>query len=412
MGEATIEKLIDGYVDRLKETGCGLSNGLSPRVERALRRVPRHRLVETFFYLPWPPPQQGERPQRYEVDPTAPTPEVLELVYSDQALITRLDEQGRPTSSTSQPSLVAIMLEELELAPGMKVLEIGAGTGYNAALIAEMVGDPALVTTVDIQPDVVAQTTRLLRRSGYEAIRVLHGDGAAGNPEGAPYDRIVAAAGCPEVSWAWAQQLAPNGLMLVPLQHGGPFSDPLVKLGKADGHLSGRMSAYSGFMQLQGELSGPNPWPDELPDPGERPPDEEHPLPPALTDSGMDERSFRACRRAWWDFHFFLAMCDLRAHRGPEGLGMAGGGGSMLRVTEDGVRVWGDSGIYRDLMAIYDQWESLGRPQLTDWETELHPLPCLALPRRPSSEQAPWMVERGTSRQLFRLAPSVGREGE
>ncbi|MDP8958555.1 MAG: hypothetical protein M3N51_04985, partial [Actinomycetota bacterium] len=87
-----------------------------------------------------------------------------------------------------------------------------------------------------------------------------------------------------------------------------------------------------------------------------------------------------------------------------------------LRVTEDGVRVWGDGGIYRDLMAIYDQWESLGRPQLTDWETELHPLPWLALPRRPSWKQGPrtdtWMVERSASRQLFRLARSAGREGE
>jgi protein-L-isoaspartate(D-aspartate) O-methyltransferase len=76
-----------------------------------------------------------------------------------------------PASSTSQPSLVAQMLELLDLTSGLRVLEIGAGTGYNAALMAELVGDQRLVVTVDVLDDVVAQTRRLLTRAGYPGLR-------------------------------------------------------------------------------------------------------------------------------------------------------------------------------------------------------------------------------------------------
>jgi protein-L-isoaspartate(D-aspartate) O-methyltransferase len=122
------------------------------------------------------------------MQPTSPrsttTPRVraehLRLIYSDTALGTRLVEQfgaRLPASSTSQPSLVADMLELLEVAPGLRVLEVGAGSGYNAALLAELVGDQGLVITVDVAEDVVAQTRQLLTDAGYPGITVLCRDG-------------------------------------------------------------------------------------------------------------------------------------------------------------------------------------------------------------------------------------------
>src|SRR5439155_24991906 len=134
-----------------------------------------------------------------EHDPQRPRPEHLEQIYSERALITRLrDNLG--TSSSSQPALMADMLQLLDVRPGLRVLEIGAGTGYNAALLAELTGDPSLVTTIDIQPDVVEQTRRSLVRAGYGGVRVLCRDGFAGAPEAAPFDRIVATVGCPDLS--------------------------------------------------------------------------------------------------------------------------------------------------------------------------------------------------------------------
>jgi protein-L-isoaspartate O-methyltransferase len=76
----------------------------------------------------------------------------LSTIYQNQALTTQIDERGIPTSSSSQPGVMAWMLEQLQVEPGMRVLEIGTGTGYNAALLAKLAGDPHYVTTVDIDP--------------------------------------------------------------------------------------------------------------------------------------------------------------------------------------------------------------------------------------------------------------------
>ena len=100
------------------------------------------------------------------------------------------------------------MLELLDLTPGLKVLEVGAGTGYNAALLAELVGDQRLVITVEVAQDVVAQTRRLLAGASYPGITVLCRDGFDGVPEQAPFDRIVAMVGCADLSPQWAEQLA------------------------------------------------------------------------------------------------------------------------------------------------------------------------------------------------------------
>ena len=384
--------LIDRYVRRLKEEACGAPLK-SPVVEQALRTVPRHLLVERFWYARYDPAAEPERPVEHVLDPEAPDPELLELVYSDEALLTRLDDQGRATSSTSQPSIVVVMLELLDLAPGMRVLEIGAGTGYNAALMAELVGDPALVTTIDIQAEVVTQTRRLLTNAGYGDIQVLQGDGALGHPEGAPYDRIVATVGCPDISWKWAEQLGGDGFMLIPLQHGGPGAAPLVEIHRENGHLAGRLPAYAGFMPLQGRMAGPNLWPSELPSPGDQEP-QTFPLFPALEESRMDWASYRAGRRAWWDFHFFLALCDRRAVRTFR-LGMVDPAGSMLEIAPEGVLVWGDPALYEELAAIYEHWEELGHPRLIDWQVEIHP--------KGEGPDGAWTIERAGSRQVLHL---------
>ena len=148
--DVVVDGLIDGYVADLVERGLVRS----PGVERAFRTVARHCFVERFWV--------AGREAAYDVQVDSLSTEALKVVYSDEALITRRDAKGDPTSSASQPAVVAMMLEALDLSAGLRVLEIGAGTGYNAALMAEVVGDQRLVTTIDIDADVVAQTGRLL----------------------------------------------------------------------------------------------------------------------------------------------------------------------------------------------------------------------------------------------------------
>lgn len=146
----------DAYVARLQSAGAIQS----PIVEAAFRRVPRHRLIESFYTGRYT--EEG----LVVVDPDNPTADQLATIYGEGALVTRVTD-GRPASSSSAPGLVASMLDLLESERGQSVLEIGAGTGYNAALLAEVVGDQRRVVTIDYQDDVAAQTRRLLSRAGY-----------------------------------------------------------------------------------------------------------------------------------------------------------------------------------------------------------------------------------------------------
>ena len=141
----------------------------SRRLERAFRAAPRHWFVDRMH-------AHSKRPRFIDVNRSRPTRRHLERIYSDEALVTHRD----PPSSTSQPSLVAFMLEALDVRAGARVLEIGAGTGWNAALMAHLVGPSGSVVSVDIQADVARCARRHIKRAGVANVTVATGDGAVG----------------------------------------------------------------------------------------------------------------------------------------------------------------------------------------------------------------------------------------
>ena len=137
--------------------------------------------------------------------------------YQDEAVVTLWDSDGRPLSSSSQPSIMAAMLEQLAVQPGDRVLEIGAGTGYNAALLADLAGDSGHVVCVDIDEQVAQQARANLDRADRAAVEVIHADGVAGWAAGAPYDRIILTASPRDLAPAWLAQLAHTGRLVLPL---------------------------------------------------------------------------------------------------------------------------------------------------------------------------------------------------
>ena len=387
--EAEIRGMIDQYADELKASGAIASAA----VERAFRMVERHRLLETFYH--W----DGEGFETLRHDPAHSRRDHLALIYADTALATRRIG-GLPASSTSQASLVARMLELLELGEGMKVLEVGAGTGYNAALMAEIVGDQRLVVTVDVLEDVVDQTRRLLAGAGYPQIQVLLRDGFEGVPEQAPFDRMVATVGCSDLSPHWAEQLAPGGAMLVPLEQA--TGHPLVLIRKQGGALRGRMVLRTGFIPVRGPLHIEDLWtrgvavadPAELvhePDPGPRfsarRPDE----PMGLTD---DET----------DFLFFLGLHDRRACWAPQGPALS----ELDRwaaLAPDGIWWRKDASLARELDRRYRDWDARGRPALEDYLVSFVPIGTECDP-----PPGAWPIERRFYRELVTLSPE-GRAG-
>ena len=141
----------------------------------AFRATPRHVFLDRVFQY------QRKHNRWREVLTRDPGPEELAIIYSDRALITHLQcrsraDPGTPISSSSQPSLMAQMLEDLKLAPGLRTLEVGAGTGYNAALLAHVVG-PGLVTSVDVDRSVLSEAWDHLRAFPERGIDLKHADG-------------------------------------------------------------------------------------------------------------------------------------------------------------------------------------------------------------------------------------------
>lgn len=212
-------QLRDQAVDTLIADGTVTSK----QVEAAMRTVPRH-----LF---------------------APEAALEDAYHAYNAVITKKDEYGVATSSVSAPQIQAMMLEQAEIEPGMRVLEIGSG-GYNAALIAELVGGTGEVVTVDIDPEVTARAGRLLAETGYSRVRTVLADAEEGVPVYAPYDRILVTAGAWDIPPAWIGQLAGDGRLVVPLRMRGLTRS--VAFRREGGHLTSTSALVCGFVPMQG----------------------------------------------------------------------------------------------------------------------------------------------------------------
>ncbi|MDQ0810199.1 protein-L-isoaspartate(D-aspartate) O-methyltransferase [Streptomyces sp. B3I7] len=207
-------------IDRLVTEG----SVRTPRVEEAMRTVPRHVFV-----------------------PDAP----LETAYSNAPVNIKFDDSGASISCASQPDIVAIMLEQLEAEPGHKVLELGAGTGFNAGLLGYLVGEKGHVTTVDVDDDLVEGARAGLDAADIDNVEVILGDGALGYAPNAPYDRIVATVGAHGVPNAWLDQLAPDGRLLTPLRLRGSVSRSIAFERAEDGAWRSVGSEMNTFMPLR-----------------------------------------------------------------------------------------------------------------------------------------------------------------
>ena len=217
-----INVLNQALIDELKSMGCIQT----PRVEAAFQAVLRHQFI-----------------------PETP----LEEVYSNRVIMTKKDQSGQWISSSSEPAIMAIMLEQLDLEPGQKVLEIGAGTGYNAALMAHIVGETGQVVTIDIDDDLVEAAQAHLLRAGLDHVQVICADGGYGYKDVAPFDRIILTVGASEIAPAWWEQLTPEGRIVLPLMLKDAMKS--VAFVKVSDHFSSISVKGCGFMPLRGDFA-------------------------------------------------------------------------------------------------------------------------------------------------------------
>ncbi|MFQ6197090.1 methyltransferase, FxLD system [Streptomyces sp. NPDC000405] len=214
----------DGLRERLINELWALDAIRSREVEAAFRAVPRE------VFAPGEP---------------------LETVYAAETVMgAKADNEGNTTHCISAPRIQAFMLEQAGLRPGMRVLEIGSG-GYNAALIAELVGEGGAVTSIDIDPEVTDRAARFLADTGYGGrVNVLTADAEHGAPDYGPYDRIIVTVEAPDIPPAWTGQLAPGGRIVVPLRMRGLTRS--IAFNHQDSWLASTGYELCGFVPMQG----------------------------------------------------------------------------------------------------------------------------------------------------------------
>jgi protein-L-isoaspartate(D-aspartate) O-methyltransferase len=238
-------------VDELTDSG-----ELTPGWRASFLTVPRHRFIPDTIWCPagrgWNPLCRGADPRGW-----------LDRVYDREAVVIQVDD-GNPdddrgrhvTSSVSHPGVVARMLAALDARPGMSVLEIGTGSGYNAALLAAQLGAHH-VTTIEVDPQLADHAQAALATTGFDRVTVVTGDGALGHPARAPYDRIISTAAVTEVPYAWVAQTRPGGLVLTPWAN-AYYPGGLLSLTVGDdGTATGGIVADVSFMWLRDQRPPP-----------------------------------------------------------------------------------------------------------------------------------------------------------
>ncbi len=221
MSTPPYDELRRQLVRQLRERGAVRDE----RVADAFARVPRHVFV-----------------------PDVPAHDV----YADRSIAIKLLD-GVPISSSSQPAIMAEMIEMLALRGGEHVLEIGAGTGYNAAVLAELVGPSGSVVTIDVDDELVRAARRHLDDAGYPHVRTVCADGVHGDPGAAPFDRIIATVGVDAIPTAWIAQLRDGGRLVAPLTiH---CQQKVVAFARTPRGLESDAIVDAGFIMLRGDAA-------------------------------------------------------------------------------------------------------------------------------------------------------------
>lgn len=321
------------------------------RWREAFLKVPRHVFVPRYFLQRvgrWMAVERGD-------------PDWLTPIYADRVLVTQLDGDcarwdqaraggpvaGSPTSSSSMPTIMAVMLEALQVKDDDRLLEIGTGTGYNAALLCERLGDDH-ISTVDIDRPLAEQAERHLDQAGYHPTCVIT-DGACGHPGNAPYDRVLCTCAVPRIPLSWLEQTKPGGTVVTTLSR--PLGAGLVRIVAGEGpNGQGQVLADDGrFMPLRGPDAEAVAWPS--------------------ADAVGSTRSTKLSAGVISPtnpFEFFagLGVPDVHAvGAAHNSVLIAHADGSWARHNSATVTQGGPRRLWDEIEAAYEEWVTLGEPR-------------------------------------------------
>ena len=372
---------------------------VSAATENAYLATPRHCFVRR--YREW-----GTREWR-EVTPDNLT-EHLATLYANRPVILFGDDDQDIPSTISQPSFVLRLLDLMRLEPGHSVFELGAGSGWNAALLGRLVAPGGRVTSLEIIPEVAQRAADNIRSLGISNVDVVAADGAEGYPDAAPYDRAIFTAGAFDLPRYFYDQLRDDGLLLVVIKTEGG-GDNLFILRKVGGHFESIESMPCGFVQLRGSYQFQH-------------------LEPALIEEAIPEwkdlqRNEVGRRRFWWGgkgragftwttrgVRSFLGITEptfrtfKTARLDENGIEHHYFGlwdpnnRSLVVAKDDWLTSYGNPGSGERLMSRLQTWLDLGMPNASCFDLKVFPIDA-----RVEVGAGQWLVKRRDSQFLWTL---------
>jgi protein-L-isoaspartate(D-aspartate) O-methyltransferase len=374
---------------------------ISDATVKAYLTTPRHLFVRRY----------RERSNRdwYEVRDEN-LQEHLATLYADRSLTLLGEDDDAVPSTISQPSFVLRMLDLLQLEPGHRVFELGAGSGWNAALIGQLVGPSGQVYTLEIIPELGQRAADTIAKLGIRNVQVVTADGGEGYRAGAPYDRMTFTAGTYDLPRHFYEQIKDGGLLLVVIKNEGG-GDNLFLLRKVQDHFESTYSLPCGFVQLTGKYKVDSLDPIVL---------EAQPEWAGLQHAEVARRPF------WWGgkgrenfvwqtlgIRSFLGITEpsFRAFKVPgtepnvpdhHHFGLWDRqSGSLVLARDDELISYGNARAAERLLHIVHQWVDLGMPTAASFTLHVynHDTPLTA-------RQDQWVIKRNESQFLWSLKRS------
>lgn len=365
------------FADRLIASG-----DLAPDWRPSFLALPRQQFIPDTI---WQEVDGLMRPVRRVDDPNR----WRDLVASEDSVVTQVDDGcpvgpgaagDVPTSSASRPDVVALMLKHLDVHGGERVLEIGTGTGWNAALLAHRLGAEQVIT-IELDPEIAAQARKALSDAGFGRVTTVTGDGTLGHPPQAPYDRVIATVGSKDVPYSWVEQTRPGGRIVLPSWALSYYGLLLALIVGEDGTAAGHFVDDASFMMLRDQRAHRSRQVINDTDHYEQATVTETELHPAEVASGSYSRGaviaigtrVLNCRSDYFPSN------DLDSNDGTLRL-VDHSSGSWARLHydhEDGppypVRQYGPRRLWDEVEAAHHWWVDQGRPDADRWRFTVTP---------------------------------------
>uniref|UniRef100_A0A7C3J745 Protein-L-isoaspartate O-methyltransferase n=1 Tax=candidate division WOR-3 bacterium TaxID=2052148 RepID=A0A7C3J745_UNCW3 len=338
--------------------------------------------------------------------------DLLRKIYVDTPLVV-LAEGDNVITTSSQPFVMALMLRDANVREGGKILEIGTGSGYNAAIIAYICKKEENVVSIEIDKKVADFALENLKRANFPKVKVINQDGGLGYSKEGPYDSIIVTCGAPEIPFF--DQLKDGGYLSIPLVTRG--IETLVSFKREKERMVGKLSIFVKFLHFEGVFSDKKHFAKNIQSLqrvvetyGKRRDDLKEQLSDLIEKENDSEHVRSEKRRRRANFNFFIAISnddaimyesDVKGRENGYGLWntiLKSSDNGLIILFNDEIVSWGSEKLVERYISFYKRWKELNSPEIGDYIVEFYPENNLSI-----EDDKVFQIKRKYGTTLFKL---------